>query len=185
MNIFSAYIEKPNNIRFATQEPGEKIIFALRKAFITNFPWIFLSILALLAPSFYMNYVIKNGTIFEFALGSELENIFIALWYLITIIYSIERFINWYFNVYIVTDRRIIDIDFRPLFYKNISEATYDNVEDTSFSMNNIFQTIFNYGNVFIQTAAEKTQFEFIDVPNPAIVQDKVSDLAAKASNNN
>ena len=69
----------------------------------------------------------------------------------------------------------------KPLIYINASEATYDNLEDTSFSMSNIFQTIFNYGNVLMQTAAEQNQFEFIDIPNPAKVQDIISDLAAKA----
>lgn len=185
MHIFSAFIEKPTGIRFATQEPGEKIIFALRKAFITNVPWLVLSALAVIAPTFYMNYVLKSGTLFVFPFGRELENIVIALWYVMTLIYAIERFITWYFNVYVVTDRRLIDVDFRPLFYKNVSEAAYNNVEDTSFSMNNIFQTIFNYGNVFVQTAAEKTQFEFIDVPSPAKVQDKISDLAAAINNKN
>ena len=128
-----------------------------------------------------MNYVLKYGTLFSFYKGLELENIAIALWYVMSVIYTLERFITWYFNVYIVTDRRLIDIDFKPLFYKNVSEATYSNLEDTSFSMHNIFQTIFNYGDVLMQTAAEKTQFEFIDIPNPAKVQDIISNLAAQA----
>ncbi|PIR43027.1 hypothetical protein COV24_04865 [candidate division WWE3 bacterium CG10_big_fil_rev_8_21_14_0_10_32_10] len=182
MNVFTAFMEKPENVRFATQEPGEKIIFVLRRHFITNFGWIFFSILGLILPVFYMQYSLDNPETMQF-IPSNLENTFIIAWYVVDLIYVIERFITWYFNVYIVTDRRVIDIDFVPLFQKRISEATYANVEDTSFSMNNLFQTIFNYGDVFMQTAAEKREFDFHDVPNPSIVQDKISNLAAAAGN--
>ncbi len=182
MEIFSAFFERPKNIRFATQEPGEKIIFVLRKAFITNIPWIFLSILALILPFIYMQFSLNSS---ENILGfsRKLEVSLIVTWYLLTIVYIVERYITWYFNVYIITDKRVVDVDFSPLFSKRISETTYDRVEDTSFSMNNIFQTIFNYGDVYLQTAAEKREFEFHSVPNPSLVQDKISDFAAETSN--
>jgi hypothetical protein len=179
MQLFSAFFERPTNIRFATQEPGENIVFILRKHFITNVPWIVTSIILLILPSLYMRYSLSNGDMFG-SVPNSLENALIIAWYLVTIVYVIERFIFWYFNVYIVTDRRFIDVDFEPLFTKRISEATYANVEDTSHSMNNLFQTIFNYGNVYIQTAAEKREFEFTDVPNPSRVQDVLSDFAAQ-----
>ena len=184
MNVFTAYMENPKNVRFATQEPGEKIIYVLRKHFITNFTWIFLGSLGLVLPIFYMRYSLNNPGM-SGSFPSGLENALIIAWYLVALVYIVEQFITWYFNVYIVTDRRIVDVDFTPLFSKKISEATYNNVEDTSFSMDNLFQTIFNYGHVFVQTAAENREFDFHDVPNPSIVQDKISDLAAKAHNTN
>lgn len=180
MNIFGAFFEKPKGVYFATQEPGEKIIFVLRRAFVTNFPWIIFGFLGLLLPTLYMNYVSNNPNV-SLIQPAKFETTLIITWYVIVIIYTLESFITWYFNVYIVTDRRVVDIDFTPLFSKRVSETTYDKVEDTSFSMNTIFQTFFNYGDVFLQTAAEKREFEFIKVPKPARVQDVISDLAAKA----
>ncbi len=181
MEIFSAFFEKPKKIRFATQEPGERIIFVLRKAFVTNIPWIFVSVLALILPAFYMQYSLHSSKYF-LGINRRLEVALIVTWYLLTLVYIVERYITWYFNIYIITDKRVIDIDFSPLFSKRISETTYDRVEDTSFSMNNLFHTIFNYGDVFLQTAAEKREFEFHSVPNPSLVQDKISDFAAMAT---
>ena len=40
------------------------------------------------------------------------------VWYLISIAYFIESFLTWFFNVYFVTDERIIDVDFYNLIYK-------------------------------------------------------------------
>lgn len=180
MHIFSAFTEKPKGIYFASQEPGEEIIFVLRKAFITNLPWIFISFLGILLPSLYMRYILNHPG--ENLIGSpKFENILIVTWYVLVIVYTLESFITWYFNVYIVTKQRVVDIDFKPLFNKRVSETTYDKVEDSSFAMNNIFQTFFNYGDVYLQTAAEKREFEFHSVPKPARVQDVISDLAADA----
>lgn len=183
MGIFGAFYEKPKNIYFATQEPGEEVFFVLRRAFITNVPWIFTGSIALILPFVYMQYALINNNI-SLIQPKQLENALIVVWYLISIAYVVESYITWYFNVYIVTDRRVIDVDFSPLFNKRISETTYDKVEDTSFAMNNIIQTIFNYGDVFLQTAAEKREFEFHGVPKPARVQDVISDFAAKSTNN-
>lgn len=183
MNIFGAFFEKPKNVYFATQEPGEKIIFILRRAFVTNVPWLVVAFFGILLPTLYMNYTAYNPGNSIIA-PPKFENILLITWYVVVIVYTLERFITWYFNVYIVTERRVVDVDFTPLFNKRISETTYDKVEDSSFAMNNFFQTMFNYGNVYLQTAAEKREFDFDRVPKPSRVQDIISDLAAKASKN-
>lgn len=180
MMLFNAFFENPTNIHFATQENGEKIVFVLRAAFITNFKWIFIAIVGFLLPIFYMNAVSRGVVAIT---PFELENALILFWYILLSIYTIEKYIEWYFNVYIVTDRRVVDVDFTPLFSKKISETTYDKIEDTSFTMHNVLQTVFNFGDVFLQTAAEKREFDFKNVPNPARVQDILSDLAAKFKN--
>ncbi|MBT7183579.1 MAG: PH domain-containing protein, partial [Candidatus Pacebacteria bacterium] len=62
---------------------------------------------------------------------------------------------------------RIIDIDFLSLIYKNVSAAKIDKVEDITAVTSGVAQSIFDYGTVHIQTAAEKSEFEFEDVPHP------------------
>jgi len=178
MGIFSAFEEKPTDIHFASQEKDENIIFVMRRDFITNIPWIFFGLIFAIAPFIYMSYVVRNGSIAYF-LPSGLEQIFLLVWILISFAYIIESFLKWYYNIYIVTDQRVIDVDFNPLFYKKISETTYDRIEDSSFTINGLFATIFNYGDVFIQTAGGDREFDFLQVPNPSVVQDKISDLAA------
>ena len=106
-------------------------------------------------------------------------------WYLFLLGFVVESFLAWFFNVYIITDERIVDIDFLSLIYRNISSAKIDKIEDVSARTSGAIRSVFDFGTVQVQTAAEKTQFEFMGVPNPSIVQDKISDLAAKASNNN
>ena len=36
----------------------------------------------------------------------------IVIWYLLIIAFIYEQFISWYFHVFIITDERVIDINF-------------------------------------------------------------------------
>ena len=51
-NHLSAFVVKPNNVRFETQEKKEKIVLLLRQHWFTNLSWILLAILMLFAPFF-------------------------------------------------------------------------------------------------------------------------------------
>jgi len=86
-------------------------------------------------------------------------------------------FLRWFFNIYVVTDRRIVDIDFLHLLYKEFSEARLERVQDINFKSGGIFAAFFNYGDVNIQTAAEVPNIEFLTVPQPARVVEMISDL--------
>jgi len=117
------------------------------------------------------------GALFE--LPHPYPTALLLLWYLMTFAFGLERFLNWYFNVYIVTDRRIVDIDFNGLLYKNISECSHDRVQDVTYKTGGLLQTLFDFGDVYIQTAAEQREFEFRSIPQPGHVHDIVTDLAA------
>jgi len=56
-------------------------------------------------------------------------------------------------------------------------------VEDITSTVSGATQMIFNYGNVVIQTSAEKREFEFEAVSNPAKVRDLISDLVMEIKN--
>jgi hypothetical protein len=157
----ASFCPVPEGARFETQEANEEIILLLRAHVITNIPWILIATLMLVAPmilriapafSFFPDRFLAVGTLF---------------WYLLTIAFIFEQFLNWYFNVYIVTDERIVDVDFANLLYKKVSETKLDKIQDVTYSQVGVARSLFNYGNVFVQTAGEVTEFEFLAVPRP------------------
>jgi uncharacterized membrane protein YdbT with pleckstrin-like domain len=91
-------------------------------------------------------------------------------WYLVLLGYTLEAFLMWFYNVYLITDERIVDVDFHNLLFKNISSAKLDRIEDISNEAGGIGASIFNYGTVKIQTAGSQNEFEFAHVPQPAKV---------------
>ncbi len=84
---------------------------------------------------------------------------------------------SWFFNIFILTDERVIDVDFLNLFSRVISDAKIDHIQDVNSEMSGVWQTFFNFGTVFIQTAGEKPQFIFQNIPQPDKVVEIINHL--------
>lgn len=170
-SLIASYLRNPKGVDFEIKEKQEKIELLLRMHPITNLKWILISIIMIFAP-----VVLKSFPILDFLPGNY-QFIAILGWYLIVTSFVLENFLTWYFNVYIITDERIIDVDFYNLIYKDISTAEIERIQDVSYRMGGVIRTLFNYGDVFIQTAAEKPNFEFLAVPKPDKVVKLLQDL--------
>ena len=175
----SAFLIRPLGVRFAAQEKKEKIILLLRRHPVTNLPWIAFLIFLLLAPSFLFP-LLGFLKIIPAALPFELKLIVTLFWYLGCFGFFLVQFLLWYFNVNIITNKRIIDIDFIYLLYKETTATRIAQVEDVTYKMGGIVRTIFNFGDVFIHTAGPEQNIEFLAVPRPVQVTKTIVELMGK-----
>lgn len=166
MKPLSSYALHPNNIRFETQDAEEVVELFLRQHPIVNLPWIFVAIILIIAPIFLFPFI---SAFLPFSLSVPLSYALVGtgFWYLAVFGFILVSFIQWYFNIYILTNERIVDIDFLYLLYKHIGVAELDKIEDISFNSTGFIATIFNYGTVLVQTAGESQVIEFELVPQP------------------
>lgn len=177
MAIFNSFLYHPKNIHFESQEEEEKVHFILPRHPITNLEWIISSIIMLFVPLVAME-ILQQFDINSFQyFPAKYQIICILLWYLLTLVFTFESFLIWYFNVYIITNKRLVDIDFKGFWKKRVSEAAFDSVEDVTYETNNFLHILFDYGNILMQTAAEKTEFEFDSIPKPGLVHDTLTNL--------
>jgi len=160
-NPLASFLARPFGIRFETQEKDEEIILLLRRHWVTNVRWLVLSLILLLAPTF-----LRYLPLLPF-LPTRFQVFSIILWYLFVIAFILEQFLTWFFNVNIITDERLVDIDFYNLLYKQITEAKIDRIQDITLRMGGAIRTLFNYGDVLIQTAGAEPNLEFEAVPKP------------------
>lgn len=167
----SSFAMCPEGVSFETREEEEKVVLFLRQHFIVNIPWIFISIIMIIAPTF----ILMTSILDQFP--QNFKFVFILIWYLITFAYVLQNFLNWFFNVYIITDERIVDVDFYNLIYKEVHDAHIDRIQDVTYNMGGVIRTIFNYGDVLIQTASEVPNFDFLAVPQPDKVAKVLQEL--------
>lgn len=177
--MFSSYIENPTDCNFEGQDAEEKILLLLRAHPVTNLQWIIPAILIFFVPFFIPKALFLINLDLS-AIPQSFSVVFLIINYLLVLTIVFEGFLYWYFNVYIVTDKNLIDVDFHSILFKNIDVAPLRNIEDTSSSMGGILSSVFNYGNVFIQTAGASKNIEFISVPRPHHVADFILDEAHK-----
>jgi hypothetical protein len=180
-NALSAFLALPRNTSFDAQERGEKIILLIRRHWVTNTWWIAIAIFLTVLPVFLFPPLFAG----EFPLipkfAPRVITLTTVIWYLISLMFVFENFLNWYFNVSIVSNKRIIDIDFSWPLYRNVSECELDRVQDVGYVMIGLGSTVFNYGNILVQTASEITQFVFNAAPKVDKAHDIITDLVVEA----
>lgn len=168
----AAYCPKPAGVGFDIQHDDEPVLLLLRQHPIVNFPWIFLTLFLVIAPIIVLPLI----PFLDFLPGNYR---FVALlgWYTMVFGYALEQFLVWFFNIYIVTDERVIDFDFYNLLFKRVSEAKIENIEDITTSNSGLLQSIVDFGDIRIQTAAEIPEIEFERVPHPDLVAKFLSEM--------
>jgi hypothetical protein len=82
---------------------------------------------------------------------------------------------NYYLDVLIVTNRRIIDIEQIGLFSRDTAELHLDTIEDMHVEIKGLIASFFNYGNLQIQTSSESPEFLMNNVCDPHRVQEIIS----------
>lgn len=164
-SMLGAMAVLPPDANFETKDEEEQVVLVLRRHFVTNAPWIIGSSLLFLLPWF----ILLIG-FFPAGLSVRYQYLILVVANLMVLGYALEQFLIWFFNVYILTNERIVDIDFYNLLNREISDADLDKIQDVTIKGQGIGAAIFHYGDILIQTAGEKQVFEFIAVPQPEIV---------------
>lgn len=173
----SSLLIKPHVFNFQERDSDEEILLVARQHWINNVGWIIIAIFMFFVPSFLKIVPLLSSfpPAYQFTA--------VLFWYLITFAYTFEKFLSWYFNVYIITTRRIVDIDFNNLLVKRYSDAEIGMIQDVTSEVIGVIPTVFNYGNILIQTAAEINQLVFERVPNPEKIIKLLQELRDEESN--
>ncbi|MFA6519091.1 MAG: PH domain-containing protein [Candidatus Shapirobacteria bacterium] len=158
---FTSFKIKPQSFTFSEQELNEEIILVMRQHWFTNVSWILTAIIMSIAPIFLTFVPILAS------FPPNYQFVAILFYYLIVFAYSFEKFLAWYFNTYIVTDERVVDIDFVNLLNKKFTDAKISMIQDVTSKVSGFSQTLFNYGTILIQTASEVNELVFEKIPNP------------------
>ena len=161
----------PKNLKFENQEDEEKVLMLLRRHPLTNIGWIVVSAIGFMIP-----YIIEPLNLLSL-LPDSYQFVLVAFWYLLVFGYSLEKFLQWYFSVNVVTDERIVDFDFHHITFKQVTDANIDKIQDVTYKVSGVAGTFFNFGDILVQTASEIPNLEFQSVANPDVVADILQDL--------
>ncbi len=177
--LTTTFCEFPQHLYFEGQKKDEVVHLFLRSHFVTNFRWITLSIIFILLPLLFfilLPYLSLSFTIFNF---NHLL-IFIFFYYSLLFGYVFINFLTWFYNIGMITNLRVVDIDVSYITNKNISSTGIMDIIDVDYSQNSFLGNLFQYADVYLQTQGIKPNFEFTAAPNPAKVAEIILDLKQK-----
>jgi uncharacterized membrane protein YdbT with pleckstrin-like domain len=170
-------MQRFNQYHFKGQKEKEEILLVVHRHWfdILSQFFIILAMLLLLFGSLTFASPILasfNGNLSPGLFLFMAQVFFIFIWLFFFIIW-----IDYYFDVWIVTNERIVNIEQLGLFSRDVSELELENVQDITVEVLGIIPTFLNYGDLYVQTAAEKERFIFKHVPDPYSIKDLVMNL--------
>ncbi|HSX01775.1 MAG TPA: PH domain-containing protein [Candidatus Saccharimonadia bacterium] len=75
-------------------------------------------------------------------------------------------------NKLIITNLHLIEVEQQGLFARKVSQLSLARVQDVSGHRRGFIATIFNYGDIEVQSAGEQDNFTFVNAPGPQELAD-------------
>jgi len=101
---------------------------------------------------------------------------FIQFWWLLIVWLALSViWTNYYLDLWMITDKRIVSVDQTGLFSRKVTVLPFGSVQDVTVEQHGIIQTFLNFGTVKVQTAGPTAEnMTIVGVAKPAAVRDKI-----------
>ncbi len=147
---------------------GENVVRLTRRHVLTLAPGLILALLLIVLPFFLLFPLFGLGVV---------GVVMFAAAVLIGIGVAYRSVMLWDADVLILTTHRLVDVDQKGLFTRNVTEAQLSNIQDVSWSKKGFWQTIFRMGSVQVQTAGSSSNIEAVHVSEPQRLAEFLNDL--------
>ncbi len=165
-------------------EEGEQIVAEFKKHWWEIFVWGFcLFILALVPGIFLVAIKLLSSFVFS-AQVIYIICFFYAIWLSFLWILFFVEWSDYYLDVWILTNFRLIDIDQKGLFFKDEATIRLEDVRDMKIEYSGVIQSFLKFGTIGVQSSGARTEFEIINVKDPEKIQEMIYnyiDVAKKA----
>lgn len=88
----------------------------------------------------------------------KIVTIFYLVWLLSFWLSFAITWTKYYLDVWYVTEKRIIDVEQKRIFHREVSNLRFDKIQDVTLEVQGFIATWLDFGNVKVQTAAEDSK---------------------------
>ena len=145
-------------------QSDEKIVTSVHKHWFVMFKTILAFAVLILIPPVLLTFLPLLTSGLDPDLIEPATNFFLALYMMIIFLFLFLFWMDYYLDMWVITDRRIIAIEQRGLFSREISEILLPRVQDVTIEISGIVETFLKFGTIKIQTAGER-EFTINNIP--------------------
>lgn len=120
--------------------------------------------------------IIVLGSLPEAIWGPSWGTASILLFLLIALVYGLVGWFLWFNTIYFLTTERIFAISQKRLLYRVTNEVPLKNIQNVMHSKKGLWQMMFDFGDVEIETSGTKTAMVLYAVEHPYLVQQRILD---------
>jgi len=152
----------------------ERVLGTWRKTWLVFLFAGFTSLLLFLAP-FVVLWLLNHSQIeTPIQVPRQLFGLLSVLWWWSIWTGTFLAFMNYYLDVFVVTDERILHIEQHGAFSRSVAELRLERIQDVSVEQHGLLPTLLHFGNIHVQTAGETRAFMFESVPRPEQLKEVV-----------
>lgn len=94
-----------------------------------------------------------------------------ASWLLLLWMLLFAFWTDYYLDIWVITNKRIFDIDQRGLFNRGLSMFRVQRIQDVTIEVRGLLATLLDYGDIHVQTAGADEDFVMKGMANPQDVK--------------
>ncbi len=170
-------------------EEGEKLIKIVRRHYFVVLPMVFTIALGVVLPVlvylFLTSDLVNLGPNMATTMKTFVSNWGVFIYSLWALILWIVLFIEWtdyYLDIWILTDKRIIDVEQIGFFHREVTSFAYSQIQDITVETRGILETFLKFGTLHIQTAGHNRNIIINDAHNPEEARALILNLQEGAS---
>jgi len=108
---------------------------------------------------------------------------FSSAWMLLMWVVFYVAFTNYYLDVLIITNKRIVDIEQIGLFSRDVASIPPENIQDVKIETTGMLATFMDYGDIHIQTAGSNKELLVRGIAEPSKVKAQILAVHQDAKN--
>ncbi len=144
---------------------NEKLLLVIRRHWYVLVWPAAIFIFLLILPSLLLVYGPSFWPAFATPQVQPLVKFSLAIYFMALLTFILVLWLNYYLDVWIITDQRIIDVEQHGLFHRTVSEITMERIQDITVEVPGLIATMLDFGTMRIQTAGELGEFIITEVP--------------------
>lgn len=160
-------------------EPGETLILIVRRHWFIFFAETLLIVALAAGPLLFV--AILPGSVADALFASDraaaVAGFLYLLWLIVLWIILFLRWTVYFLDVWLVTDRRLVDIEQKWLFHRTLLTARLDRIQNVSIDVEGIFATLIGFGDVKILTAGDDPDIIIRTARDPGRVKERILEL--------
>lgn len=155
-------------------EEGEKNIRIVRKHYLVMLPDVLGCGLMAFAPLLFYWILMSDILPFNQSIQTFVANFAFnfgsfgyAIWLLVLWVMFFIEWTDYYLDMIVITDKRIIDVEQKGFFHREVTSFLYDQIQDITVETRGVVRTFFKFGDLHIQTAGHNHEIIIKDAANP------------------
>ena len=157
---------------------GERVVLNLRRNWLTVASIVVVFGLMLAVPAIAAVYFWSTVSVWlAHPIIGPVSSLFASIYVLCVWLFAFLEFTDYYLDLWVVTTERILSSEQKGLFNRVASELHLAAIQDVTSEQRGMIGTFLDFGDVFVQTAGEKTRFHFDNVDHPERVKETIIQL--------